>query len=254
MTDAAPFQISAPSDHDRPRSDSFAQGNPVPAHIDPRAATVTSDQWLNFIGLIGSGTCKVKDAQLQAGLTRWQVDGLIRTSVKARSEYNNAKLAALRGRWPLETIEEILEQLALGMHGGTIRGVSEANMIPVQDMVNMIHKDPTTKALYEAARMVQADFLADETMDIADNTEGDVWIDDDGKMRTNHETVKRGDLRIRTRNTLMKAFSRKRFGDKQQIDANVNLNVDHADRLEAARKRFEARTGRTINHDTGEVD
>lgn len=69
-------------------------------------------------------------------------------------------------------------------------------------------------ARYARARDVALDKMADELIEIADESNADVIVDADGHERLNGEAVQRARLRVDTRKWYMSKLAPKRYGDK----------------------------------------
>ena len=67
---------------------------------------------------------------------------------------------------------------------------------------------------YARAREVQAEVLADELTDIADDASGDTTMGEKGRVITDHEHIQRSRLRIDTRKWIASKLLPKRYGDK----------------------------------------
>lgn len=72
---------------------------------------------------------------------------------------------------------------------------------------------------YARAREVQADTLADQILDIADEGINDTYTDDDGNERTNHDVIARSRLRVDARKWYASKLAPKKYGEmvKQEI-------------------------------------
>lgn len=82
---------------------------------------------------------------------------------------------------------------------------------------------------YARARLAQADVLAEDCVDIADDGSNDTMVDEDGNERCDHEWLARSRLRLDTRKWLAAKFLPKLYGDRQQVDSNVTIT--HEDTL-----------------------
>lgn len=71
---------------------------------------------------------------------------------------------------------------------------------------------------YARAREIQADYMAESILDIADDSSNDTIITEDGEM-PNKEWMNRSRLRVDTRKWLMSKLHAKKYGDK--LDLNV---------------------------------
>lgn len=80
--------------------------------------------------------------------------------------------------------------------------------------------DPKAKfvAQYARAREAQADYLADEILDIADDSQYDIAVDADGKEIVNTNHIQRDRLRVDSRKWLAGKLKPKKYGEKQQVE------------------------------------
>lgn len=67
---------------------------------------------------------------------------------------------------------------------------------------------------YAHAREAQADYWAEEIVEIADDGSNDTYTDKDGNERTDQEVIARSRLRVDTRKWLMARMAPKKYGDK----------------------------------------
>lgn len=71
---------------------------------------------------------------------------------------------------------------------------------------------------YAEAKRVQAELLAEEIIEIADDSSHDVIYDNDGNERINSEFVNRSRLRVDTRKWIAAKLLPKVYGDRPQDD------------------------------------
>nr|WP_241430770.1 hypothetical protein [Tatumella saanichensis] len=76
---------------------------------------------------------------------------------------------------------------------------------------------------YARAREVQADVLAEEIIEIADDSSGDVIVDEDGREQTNHERVARSRLRVDARKWYASKLAPKKYGDRIQHEQTIQI-------------------------------
>lgn len=197
------------------------------------AANIAIDAWARLIGLIADGV-RSQDAIVAVGATRALVEGMLRTSKERRQEWDDARLAAFRRDWDLDLIDQVCMAIAGGL------SVKKACLQVDRDAKNflvLVLSDPYTKERYDEARKIRSEMWADETIDIADNDANDIDLMGKGNIAA----VKRADTRIAARHKLMADFARERFGEREKGgDVNINLNLNHAERLEAAHARRRA--------------
>ncbi len=81
-------------------------------------------------------------------------------------------------------------------------------------------KNPTFKEfldLYELSKREQAEFLADEILDIADDSTDDFIINVDGSKSVRKDHIQRSRLRVDSRKWLASKLLPKKYGDKLDV-------------------------------------
>lgn len=73
---------------------------------------------------------------------------------------------------------------------------------------------------YTCAREAQADILADEIIQIADDGTNDTQINGDGVEITNHDVIARSRLRVDARKFLAAKLKPKKYGDKLDVTSD----------------------------------
>lgn len=82
---------------------------------------------------------------------------------------------------------------------------------------------------YARAKMKQAELLAQQCLDIADDTSNDSMIDKDGQEVCNKEYIARSRLRIDTRKWLASKLLPRQYGDRQHTEVTINHESDLKD-------------------------
>lgn len=131
-----------------------------------------------------------------------------------------------RGRKPgvgvfnQEVADEILELIA---NGGSLNRICGAGRPPhfpgVGKFMEWLRDSDATDdksfvKQYARARERQADFWAQEILEIADASEHDTITTKDGDEKPDHEWISRSKLRVDTRKWLMSKQAPKKYGDK----------------------------------------
>lgn len=193
---------------------------------------VDKNKWEKLIALIADGN-PIADTLVKLKITRQSFEAAIRTNDVRNDQYREAKLASMRRAWSQELIDDVLVAIAMG---ATVDKALEQNLVidKRESFYRLVLNDPIIKAEYDEARRIQAEKMAiDDILQIADDRENDeTW---DGKP--NSAAVNRDRLRTDARKWIAARIHHKRFGDKIDQNINANIVVDHAARLEAARKR-----------------
>jgi len=107
--------------------------------------------------------------------------------------------------------------------GESLRAICRAEDMPAESTVRMwavLDRDGFY-AQYTQAREAQMDSLAEDILEIADDSARDIRTDADGKEIVDHEHIQRSKLRVDTRKWLMSKIAPKRFGDKIELAGEV---------------------------------
>lgn len=91
------------------------------------------------------------------------------------------------------------------------------------------YKHPEFSSLYAQAKLVQADLLAEECLDIADDSTDDTIINSDGFDVCNTEWINRCRLRIDTRKWLASKLLPKQYG--AQVDEKKSVSESIVEKL-----------------------
>lgn len=119
------------------------------------------------------------------------------------------------------TEDVVLQILNRICKGDTLKVICQDVDMPSYGTVQKWYTtDPDFQAAMDQAKAFQMSLFADEILEIADNSVGDVRLayDKNGNLNPeiNYENVKRSELRIKTRMELMKVYHRKQFGTQKE--------------------------------------
>jgi|2_EtaG_2_1085320.scaffolds.fasta_scaffold06594_5 hypothetical protein len=208
--------------------------NPVTKQTRVITGTPMDDvRWREILRQLAEGATR-KAACKAAGVSLQTFRGYIVATDDAVAKIRHAELQWIRRDWPIERIEELFTQVAMG---STLKAASEElNLLPEEfnNLYRLILNDNEINQIYQECRHVQAESLLDEIIDISDDNK-----DDKTGNRVNHDVVHRAKLKINTRQWVMGRLNFRRFGDKQHLLQEVNVTVNHQETLDGARKRRE---------------
>lgn len=203
---------------------------------------VSTKQWDEFLTAIIDGLPPHQATTKFLNLNNSQLRALFAKSPEKKAQYDEARLAKLRRYFGEEEIENICTAVAAGakVKDALLQNRAEwddrAPNTIMQNFYSLVLRDPEVRDMYDEARQIQAEKMAiDDVLEIADDTKDDETFD--GKP--NSAAVNRARLKVDARKWIAAKLHYKRFGDKVQQDVNANVVVDHAARLEEARKRAE---------------
>lgn len=78
---------------------------------------------------------------------------------------------------------------------------------------------------YTRACDERAEAIFEETIEIADNSAGDITVDEDGNEIVNHENIQRSRLRVDTRKWFVSKLSPKKYSEKQQHEHSGTITT-----------------------------
>lgn len=121
-----------------------------------------------------------------------------------------------------ETMTKIAD---LVMDGHTMTTVARKIGVAKGSIYRWIGKFPELKEMIEAARLIKADRIMDEVIEIADDDSKDLIEDlESGQMRPNAAAVARAKLKIDTRRKYAATIKPEAYGEKKQVDITSNGN------------------------------
>ena len=203
---------------------------------------MTKEQWKLFIHKIANGESR-RDAQRMAKITHGTLQGYLLAEPEAPVQLRAATQAWIRRDWPHDRIEEFLGLVSSGMTNTDSAKEMDFMDKELSQLMRIIMTDRGIKEEYDIARQLQAEAWSDEIIDISNDGSKDTYevTSKTGTvyLKTDHEVINRSRLRIDARKWIMARLHHERFGDR--IDQNIKgeLNVNHADVLDSARKRKE---------------
>ncbi len=86
------------------------------------------------------------------------------------------------------------------------------------------------------ARAFQSLVMDGDMQEIADESRGDITVDEDGNEVVDRENIQRSKLRVETMWKRMKCMNPKMFSEKLNVEHEGNVQVSFLDRVKAARK------------------
>lgn len=118
--------------------------------------------------------------------------------------------------------DKICERIATSSSGlHTI--CKEDGMPSVATVFNWLRDNKSFLDNYTRAKDCQADFMADEILEIADDTSNDTKYTEDGREYANSEWINRSRLRVDARKWIASKLKPKKYGDKLEVDLPNNI-------------------------------
>lgn len=156
------------------------------------------------------------------------------------------KVAIGRGKLTEEIALELLNRLA---RGETLKQITkDLHMPSYQQVMKWVKSDPDFQEAYLSAQEFRMNVFADEILEIADDSVGDIRLgfDKNGNVipEVNVEAIQRSKLRIETRKYLMERYAKGTFAAQKDSGAkasnsgngqvNIQINLPSNDRPIAA--------------------
>lgn len=194
------------------------------------ANPMTEQRWQRFLELICNGLYK-QNALHEIEVTDMTFQAWLIKQPEAAEQYRQAQLAWLRREWPLELVEEMTTDIAMGQ---TVKLTCEQRGLRQDQFYKVVTTDPYYRELYKEARQVAAEKMADDIVELCDNVELDGVNTTANSAKVNHAR-----LQVTTRQWLMSKLHHERFGERIKQDIDSKVTVDHVEELDKARKRKE---------------
>lgn len=110
--------------------------------------------------------------------------------------------------------------------GDSLRQICQDETMPDKSTVmRWLHLHSEFRDQYACAREDQADFWAEQIIEISDDGENDSYKDNDGNERINQDVIARSRLRVDTRKWLMARMAPKKYGDKIDVEQRTTHEV-----------------------------
>lgn len=120
-------------------------------------------------------------------------------------------------KYTTKVADTICERLA---DGESLKRICSGDDMPSKATVfRWLDAHKQFRDMYARAREAQADSLADEIIDIADDGLNDTYVDDEGRVRTDHEVIARSKLRVDARKWIAAKLKPRSYGDRQEPEA-----------------------------------
>jgi hypothetical protein len=123
---------------------------------------------------------------------------------------------------PSDYSQEIVDEICARLSDGqSLRSICKSENLPSTTTVcKWLAKYPEFADQYARAREAQADYIADEILDIADDSSND-WMERDGLTVENGESIRRSQLRIDARKWLAGKLRPKKYSDKLMVESKT---------------------------------
>lgn len=136
--------------------------------------------------------------------------------------------------------DEICDRLS---DGESLRAICRDDHMPNKSMVfRWLYEFQSFRDQYARAKEEQADSLADDILDIADDGRNDTYIDDEGNKKVDFDAIQRSRLRVDARKWIASKLKPKVYGDRIQQEISGTLAVEQMSDEELDRKIAEKLT------------
>lgn len=146
-----------------------------------------------------------------------------------------------KGGRPSKYCKEITNEICLRLaHGESLRQICRSEHIPdIGTILDWLIDDRKVEfhQQYARAREIQAEYMFDEIIDIADDGSND-WMEIETKSGRvievgNHEHMNRSRLRVDTRKWYLSKVLPKKFGEKTQVEHSGTIDLNAKNILQA---------------------
>lgn len=129
-------------------------------------------------------------------------------------------MAGAPTKFTQELFDDICEMVSNSERG--LVYICKDKGIKTNTFYDWIAKDVELMNKYARAKELQAEYMAEQILNIADQSENDDLIDEEsGNVRQNSEWINRSRLRVDARKWLASKLLPKKFGDKVQQEVSI---------------------------------
>ncbi|VXC99129.1 terminase small subunit-like protein [Sphingobacterium multivorum] len=118
-----------------------------------------------------------------------------------------------------EAFEQVINRICDGESLRAILQCANRDLLPsVAVFLKWISEDKELEKQYARAMEIRAEIMFDEIIEISDESNPDIDITDDGKLRVVGEAIQRSRLKIDARKWALSKMNPKKYGEKTEID------------------------------------
>jgi len=228
-----------------------AKGSQSLTYPERQAIKLTTEKWRRFIDHVANSGYRINEALKACDISRETYNTHVLTDQNKRDQVSDAKVTWSRRFWDEDVLDNVYMSVA---SGATVRAsvLEHASPLletdPIRSFYALRTHDVEVASSLKAARHIAMESYADETMKIADDATDDVIQSTDKHGNaieiSNPSAVRRAEVRIRTRQWMMSKIYSDLYGDKPLVEVTNNLQVNHIEQLDGARRRMETANDR----------
>ena len=196
---------------------------------------VTRGMWDKLCQYTVEGV-KLVDALKAIDIRESVYRSVMREDIASREQLEQARADWDNRNWPESLIETICIGIAMGER---LINIADDEVFKVEAFHSLRLRDEYVNDKYMRAKRIMAEGMVDELIALSDDDTNDMAQDSKGGDKPNTAAVQRSRLKTDNRKWLASKLLKEIYGDVQTIEADINLVVDHAARLEDARNRKE---------------
>jgi hypothetical protein len=207
----------------------------------PAVPSKTLTRWDTFIGDIASGM-PLADAMLKTYISRADIETMCRLDDGGmqKQRWEEAERAGRKRAWTVFELKDIFGFIA---EGKTIKDAQLAAVGKFDPTFSrLLVDDPDMNAQYRKALEARSLTVVEEIIGIVDDDSRDTLETAKGPI-PNMAAVSRDKLKSETRLRVAGAWNTKLYGEKKD-NVQVNVQINHAERLEEARTRAQLKDKR----------
>ena len=114
---------------------------------------------------------------------------------------------------------EVCERISTSS-SGLVKIAKDPDMPALRTIHKWLNEHEEFMHMYEEAKRQQAELLAQEIIDIADDAEQDMEIDEEGRIRVRSEHIQRSRLRVDARKWVAAKLLPRKYGDKLDVTSD----------------------------------
>jgi len=119
-------------------------------------------------------------------------------------------------------VKQDFEYICLEIEQGVSTRSAIKSFMSTQTFYGILDKNKELSKRYARACEARSELIFDEILDIADESNADVSISEEGKMYIDGEAIQRSKLKIDARKWVLSKMNPKKYGDKIEVDGSMD--------------------------------
>jgi hypothetical protein len=212
----------------------------VPDPSPPPTPVKTLTRWAQFLGAVAAGE-GIPESKMKYYITNADIEAVTRNDPLEMQRYRDARTAGRKSKWSIMQIEEFFSKIAEGLTIQAAQVAVTGSYDP--SLGQLLIEDSDLYTQYKRALEARSLSTVEGVLEVIKDRSRDTLDGPKGGQIPNMAAVSRDKLIAETTLRVVGAWNSKLYGEKKD-NVQVNVQINHAETLEAARTREKLRDKR----------